>query len=461
MTTSEQDQHETSYRRQGYRYYVLAMLTSAYVFNMIDRQILSILQEPIKQELGLTDSQLGLLTGFAFAAFYVTLGLPIARWADRGVRRNIIAMSVGLWSIMTAVCGLAQNFWQLLLARMGVGIGEAGCTPPAHSMLSDMFPPQKRATAVGTYNVGISIGILFGFLMGGWLQEFFGWRVALFAVGMPGLVLALIIRLTVAEPPRGFAGGGGQMEVAGENGSASIVDVVKLLWSKRTFRHMVLAAGLWALASYGFLTWLPSFLIRSHGLSTGTIGTWLALIMGIGGGAGTFLGGHLADRLGRSDSRWYLWVSAACAAMSLPFLLVIFATDSSTVALFCIILPGSVLMTYFACVITITHALVENRMRAVSSAVVLVVTNVLGVGSGPLLIGVVSDLLVPATGAESLRYALLMVTVSASLLSVLHFVLAARHIRHEAVSLSGSALSSCESRSQDAAASTGIPERAR
>ncbi|MFA7268034.1 MAG: MFS transporter [Sterolibacterium sp.] len=431
MATS---QNETSYTQPGYRYYVLAVLTSAYVFNIVDRQILSILQEPIKRELGLADSQLGLLTGFAFSIFYVSLGLPIARWADHGVRRNIIAMSVGLWSVMTAVCGLVHNFWQLLLARMGVGVGEAGCTPPAHSMLSDMFPPNRRATALGTYNVGVSIGILFGFLMGGWLQEFFGWRMAFFAVGMPGLLLALIIRLTVKEPPRGFASGRKQTEIA-PNHSASITEVIKLLWSNRTSRHMVLAAGFWSMTAYGLMTWLPSFLIRCHGLSTGTVGTWLALIMGIGGGIGTFFGGPLADRLGRIDKRWYLWISCASAALSIPFLLAAFTAGSSTLALVCLILPCSTLMLYMACVITVAHGLVENHMRAISSAVILLVNNVIGVGLGPLLIGVVSDLFAPTAGVDSLRYALMIITTAASLLAILHFVLAARHIRREAISL--------------------------
>lgn len=428
-------QNNTPYVRPEYRYYVLAILSSAYVFNIVDRQILSILQEPIKRELGLADGQLGLLTGFAFAIFYVSLGLPIARWADQGVRRNIIAISVGLWSVMTAVCGLTQNFWQLLLARMGVGVGEAGCSPPAHSMLSDMFPPDKRATAMGTYNVGVSIGILFGFLMGGWLLEFFGWRMAFFAVGVPGLLLALIIRLTVAEPPRGFAGGRVRTDIAQANHSASITEVVKLLWSKRTSRHMLLASGLWSMTAYGLMTWLPSFMIRCHGLSTGTVGTWLALIMGVGGGIGTFFGGPLADRLGRVDKRWYLWISGACAALSIPFLLAAFTADSSTLALFCIVLPGSTLMLYMACVITVAHGLVDNHMRAVSSAVILLVNNLIGVGLGPLLIGVVSDLLAPTAGIDSLRYALMMITTAASLLAILHFTLAARHIRQEAIAL--------------------------
>ena len=189
------------------RNYALSVLVVVYTFNFIDRQILSILLEPIKQDLGLSDSALGMLTGFAFALFYATLGIPIARFADRGNRRNLIALALTIWSGMTALSGVAQNFWHLLLARIGVGVGEAGCSPPAHSMIADYFPAENRATALGIYSLGIPFGILFGFIAGGWLNEFFGWRVAFFVVGIPGLLLALLVRYTLREPPRGMAEG--------------------------------------------------------------------------------------------------------------------------------------------------------------------------------------------------------------------------------------------------------------
>ena len=189
------------------RQYALSVLVVVYTFNFIDRQILSILLQPIKDELGLSDTALGLLTGFAFALFYATLGIPIARYADRGNRRNLIALALAIWSGMTALSGLAQNFWQLLAARIGVGVGEAGCSPPAHSMISDYFPAERRATALGIYSLGIPVGILFGFLAGGWLNEFFGWRVAFFVVGIPGLLLAVLVRFSLREPPRGMRKG--------------------------------------------------------------------------------------------------------------------------------------------------------------------------------------------------------------------------------------------------------------
>ncbi len=220
------------------RNYALGLLTLVYAFNFIDRQLLAILQESIKLELSLSDSQLGLLTGFAFAVFYVTAGIPIARWADRANRRNIVAISVGLWSLMTAVSGAVQNYAQLLVARIGVGVGEAGGSPPSHSIISDIFPPNRRATAISFYSTGVNLGILFGFLLGGWLNEYFGWRVAFVVVGVPGLLLAIIVRWTLAEPIRGLTE---QRQVSDQQ--HSFLDVVSLLWSRVSFRHIAMGGG--------------------------------------------------------------------------------------------------------------------------------------------------------------------------------------------------------------------------
>ena len=214
-------------------YYALGLLTVVYSFNFIDRQLLAILQESIKADLSLSDSQLGLLTGFAFAVFYVTAGIPIARWADHSNRRNIVALALFLWSFMTALSGLAQNYIQLLLARIGVGVGEAGGSPPSHSIISDIFPAGKRASALGFYSTGVSFGILFGFLFGGWLNEFFGWRVAFFVVGAPGIALALLVRHSLREPLRGMAE---QRTVSSE--AVTIRQVITLLWSRLSFRHL-------------------------------------------------------------------------------------------------------------------------------------------------------------------------------------------------------------------------------
>ena len=249
---------------KGYRYYALGLLTVVYVFNFIDRQIVVILQESIKQDLGLMDWQLGMLSGFAFAVFYVIMGIPIARIADKGSRRNVISVSLALWSVMTALCGFVGNFWQLLLARIGVGVGEAGCSPPAHSIISDMFPVQQRATALSTYNMGINFGVLIGFLAGGWINEYLGWRQAFIFVGIPGVLFAVFVRLTLKEPPRGMS------EVKPVSTEApDLSDVFRLLWDRVSFRHMVMAAGLHAFVSYGVGGWMAPFLQRVHELGSG------------------------------------------------------------------------------------------------------------------------------------------------------------------------------------------------
>jgi len=384
------------------RRYALSVLVVVYTFNFIDRQILSILLEPIKQDLGLSDTQLGLLTGFAFAFFYATLGIPIARYADRANRRNVIAGALAIWSGMTALSGLAQNFWQLLVARIGVGVGEAGCSPPAHSMLADYFPAERRATALGIYSLGIPVGILFGFLAGGWINEFFGWRVAFFVVGVPGLILALLVRLSLREPTRGMAEG---RQVSGEQ--PSIRETLTALWRQRSFRHLAFGGALTAFVGYGVINWVPSFLIRSHGMQTGEIGTWLGLILGIPGGIGIALGGYLADRFGARDTRWYLWIVSVALLAGIPFAVATYLVPSAYAALWCLVLPVMFGNFYQATTFSQTQGLVGLRMRAVAAAILLFILNIIGLGLGPQAVGILSDLLRPQYGDESLRYALL------------------------------------------------------
>ena len=242
----------------AYSNYVLGVMFVAYVFNFVDRQIISILLEPIKKDLQVTDTLMGFLTGPAFAIFYATLGIPIARWADFGVRRSIIALGTAVWSLMTAASGFAQNFFQMSLARIGVGVGEAALSPPAHSLLADYFPVERRATALGIYSMGIHIGILFGVLAGGWLDEFWGWRRAFVVVGLPGLLVAAVVQFTVREPVRATSGA-----------MPSVREVVSFLWSLRSFRHLSFATGLVAFAGYAFATWAPTFLRRVHDMSGG------------------------------------------------------------------------------------------------------------------------------------------------------------------------------------------------
>ena len=407
-------------------YYTLGLLTIVYSFNFIDRQLLAILQESIKADLALSDSQLGLLTGFAFAVFYVTAGISIARWADQSNRRNIIALAVFVWSFMTAISGLAQNYVQLLLARVGVGIGEAGGSPPSHSIISDIFPPHRRASAISFYSTGVSFGILFGFLFGGWLNEFFGWRVAFMVVGLPGILLAALVRMTLVEPVRGQS----------ENRQASTTAVpfsqtAALLWNRRSFRHMAMGAALNAFAGYSISSWTASFMIRSYGMSTGELGTWLALIIGLGSAIGVFSGGLLADRLAPRDKRWYVWLPAITGFISVPFLAAVYLVNSANMALSILIIPCLLLQVYLGNTIATTHGLVGLRMRAMSSAILFLIINIIGLGAGPFAVGFLSDYLEPGLGAESLRYAMLYLLPAILFWSACHFYLAARTLRED------------------------------
>ncbi|MEC7251028.1 MAG: MFS transporter [Pseudomonadota bacterium] len=417
---------QNPYTSMSARYYAVGLLTVVYTFNFIDRQLLSILQESIKADLLLSDQQLGLLTGIAFAMFYVTAGIPIARWADRGNRRNIVALAIGVWSFMTAISGLVQNYVQLLLARMGVGVGEAGGSPPAHSIISDIFPPERRASALAFYSMGVNIGILFGFLAGGWLNEIFDWRTAFFVVGAPGLIIALIVRYTLREPIRGLSE---QRQV--ETQTVPFSNVLNLLMSRPAFKHMAFGAALNAFAGYSTSSWTASFMIRSHGMSTGELGTWLAMIMGFGGAVGVFAGGVIAERLARKDVRWYMWLPALTGLICVPFMVANYMVAGAYTALIVSIIPGVLFNVYLGNTLAMTHGLVGLRMRALASAILFFILNLIGLGLGPWVIGLLSDQLEPTLGQESLRHAMLYLLPAMMTWSVVHFYLASRTLKED------------------------------
>ena len=408
------------------RYYALGLLTVVYTFNFVDRQLLSILQESIKADLLLSDQQLGLLTGFAFALFYTVAGIPIARYADRNNRRNVVAIAIALWSFMTAISGLVQNYLQLLLARIGVGVGEAGGSPPAHSMISDIFPPERRASALAFYSMGINFGILFGFLAGGWLNEFFDWRVAFFVVGAPGIVVALFVRYTLREPIRGLMED--RQDVATDT---PFPVVLNLLWSRLSFRHLAIGGALNAFAGYSSSNWTASFMIRSHDMSTGELGTWLALIMGVGGAIGVFWGSYIAERLAKFDVRWYMWMPTITGMICVPFMIATYVVEGAYTALIVSIVPGVLFNVYLGNSLAMTHALVGLRMRAVASAILFFLINLIGMGLGPWGVGLLSDMLSAELGSESLRYAMLYLLPAAMGWSAVHFLLASRTLQKD------------------------------
>jgi MFS family permease len=427
VRSAERDRQDagTTFTRR-YANYVLGVLLVVYIFNFIDRQILAILAQSIKVDLGLTDTQIGALSGLAFGIFYATLGIPIARLADRHSRVNIISICLAIWSAMTAVSGLAQNYWQLLFARIGVGIGEAGGSPPSHSLLADYFAANERATALGIYAIGIPVGILFGNLAGGWINEFFGWRNAFLLVGIPGVALAILLKLTVKEPPRGHSEG---RKVAVEK--VPFMDVVRTMWGFKSFRQISLGAATQAFVGYGAIAWMPAFLIRTHDMSSGEAGTALGLIIGIAGGLGTFLGGWLGDRIGHRDIRWYMWIPGYGFLIAVPASLGVFLIDELWVILALYVIPAFTVNLYTGPTFGMTQSLAPLAMRASASALLLFIINIIGLVLGPTAVGYLSDLFQASLAmpdTESLRWALVICGM-VYLISFANYVLAARHLK--------------------------------
>ncbi len=415
------------------RWYVLFLLTLIFTFSNIDRHILSILLEPIKQELELSDTQLGFLSGLAFAVFYSTLGIPMAMWADRRGRKNIILLALAVWSAMTAFCGLATNFLQLALARIGVSIGEAGSTPPSHSMIADLYPPETRGTAMAIYALGINIGILVGFTLGGWINVTYGWRTAFFVVGAPGLILALIGWLTLREPPRGHAEGLTVAKII----PPPLRAVFRHVWHTKAVRHIIIGASLSSFVGYGGIAWTGSFLIRNHGMTTLEAGGVIGLFVGVAGGLGVITGGIISDWLGRRDQRWGLWLIAAVGLISAPFYVGFLLVESTSLALMLWAVPVFVSVFYVGSTGAWVQGLTPLGMRSSIAAVNLLIINMIGLGLGPMTVGILSDLFEPTLGGDSLRYALL-VASNAWLWGGLHFYLASRSLRVELAAAQGS-----------------------
>ncbi|MEN8160932.1 MAG: MFS transporter [Myxococcota bacterium] len=412
---------------RAYTRYALGLLLLVYVVNFLDRQVVAILLQAIKEDLQLSDTQLGAFSGIAFALLYSTLGIPIAQWADRGVRRSIISLAMLTWSGMTALQGLATGFWTLVAARVGVGVGEAGCSPPAHSIIADLFAPTRRATALSIYALGIPIGGAIGLAGGGWLRETFDWRIALMIVGVPGIVLAVLVRLTLREPTRGYWEGG-RTEAAPP---PPLAEVARVLRMRRSFVHMALAGALHAFYGYGAAAFNPAFLERVHELGALEIGLWLGVIAATAGAAGTFLGGWLTDRLSTRDARWYAWLPAWGTIAGVPLVCLFYLWQDGREALALAALPALVGGLYLGPTFAMTQALVPPRMRAQAAAILLLVMNLIGLGLGPQFVGMLSDWLAPSTGVESIRWALLWTIVVGALWSAVHYFRAARTLTED------------------------------
>ena len=394
----------------AYPAYVLALLALLYSFNFLDRQVINILAESIKRDLAISDTELGLLTGTAFGIFYSVLGVPIARLADRWSRVGIISFSLFLWSLLTALCGLTQNYIQLFLCRLGVGIGEAGGSPPAQSLISDYFPYSRRATAMAVFTLGVPFGSFLGYLVGGFVDDRWGWRVAFFVAGLPGLILVLFIRFTMREPVRGQADGI-PPEARGE--LPPLRQTLRGMFARKSFIRLVLGGTFGILIVYISGAWLPPFFIRVHGITAGEIGTWLALSVGLGGAIGSIGGGWLSDRLRRRYPRPEIWILAISTALTCPLLLLTVLSEGLPLAL-----AGLFLLNMFAFVwIGPTSATIQRvvpiRSRSLAVGIQLSVANIISLTFGPPIVGYISDVLRADYGVESIRYALAIASFAA------------------------------------------------
>ena len=385
-----------------YANYVLGVLFIVYVFNFIDRQAMSVFIGPIKAEFGASDTEMGLLVGFAFALLYTIAGIPIARWADSGNRRNIIAIGLTLWSAMTVASGMARSFTQLALARVLVGIGEAAGTPPAHSLLSDYFPLNRRATALAIYSAGAFVGSGLAYLGGGYLREYFDWRMAFIVLGAPGLLVALLVRFTVREAPRGYSE---QRTVAAE--SSTFAQTLRFLTSSHSWVVMMAGFSLLSLTGYAVLMWGFEFFGRIHGMAPISIGNWMGLVVGIGGTVGTIAGGRLVDRMVQKNPARGLWVPVVVTLAGFPLGAVFLLADEKFVSLCCFVPFYVLLNVYVPAIYAYNQNMVRLRMRATAAAIMLFITNIVGAGLGPLVVGFLSDLFAPSFGVQSIRYALL------------------------------------------------------
>jgi predicted MFS family arabinose efflux permease len=405
---------------RAYARYVLAVLVLVNMFNFVDRQIVAVLLQQIKQEFAVSDEWLGLLTGMAFVLVHAVVGIPIARWADRGSRRTVIAVGVAVWSAMTALSGAARSFGQLLLLRVGVGIGEAAGAPPSHSLISDYFPLERRARALSVQAMGLYGGIMFGYLVAGWLGQALGWRATMVAVGLPGLLLALLVWLTVAEPRRSAA-----------SEARAFREVAGYLLGRPAYVALLAAASFHAAGGYSIAHWAPTFLVRVHGFSYAEVGASLGVITGTAGAAGALFGGWLSDRLGAGDRRWYAWTAALAAFGAIPFGWLFLASEATPLALAAFAPHIFATGVYTGPLYAMNQGLAKPRMRATAVALHLLVVSILGGGIGPWAVGRLSDTFTASQGSDSIRTALLVVVSAGFALAGVCYLITSRTLRRD------------------------------
>jgi MFS family permease len=413
----------------AYKHYVLFVLLIGYVFNVADRGIFGVVLESIKQEIRASDFMLGLIGGVAFSVFHSFATLPIARLADRWSRVNVLSIAVAVWSLATASCGLAWSYLSMFVGRAFTAIGEAGGTPPSHALIADYFPAAKRATALATYAMAVPIGAAVGNYGSGWFNEWYGWRMTFVLLGAPGVLIALLIWLTVKEPPRVYSAG---RIAAAPAPAPPFFAVCKFLLSRNSFVHMSVGAALHAVVWYSGTTFNAAFFQRSHDLSPGETGSYIAAFSLIGA-VGSFAGGYLADRLSQrtGDRRWYMWVPAAACFVMVPVQFVAYLSPGLTTAVpIAFSLMFVLASMFFGPSFAVAQSLATARMRSVSASVLLFIQTMIGLTLGPAVVGLVSDLLHPTLGRASLAHAMAFIGV-VNILAAVHYVLAARRYRED------------------------------
>ena len=428
----------------AYTRYAMFLLLGIYIVNFLDRAVVNILAEPIKNDLGLADWQLGLMSGLAFAIFYTVLGIPIARLAERKNRPIIIGTAVAVWSGFTALSGMANSFLQLVIFRIGVGVGEAGCTPPAHSLIADYVPKEKRASALAFYSMGTPLGGLLGLVMGGLVADAYGWRAAFLVAGAPGIIFALLCWFTLKEPRKLIA----QHSIAIQSTQVTFGETLKYLATKKTFWLIALGAAIKAFIGYGHAPFTASFFLRVHGeevkalaegfglQSIGFLGLALGLMGGTAGAISAYLGGQIADKYAKTDLRGYVVVPAFASLLAVPIYILAVSVPSASVALWILVINGLLGSLWYGPVYAIGQSIVPPHMRATTSAILLFTINLIGLGLGPLAVGILSDVMANGFGlgsAEGVRWAL-MISTCFGFVAFILFWIARKTIREEMVS---------------------------
>ena len=371
----------------------LAILLVVYILNFMDRWVITILLQPIKEELLLADWQLGLLNGFAYAILSSAAGIQLARMAERGNRVRILTACVVFWSVLTALCGLVTSFWQLVLARMGVGMGEAGGLPASHSLLADYFPPERRALAHSIYGLGLPVGGMFGMILGGVLVDIAGWRSAFIVVGLPGLLVAMLVRFGLREPPRGRYDPAPDPTAAALEETPALRHVAARLWQRPTTRHILIGLTLAVMLGNTGTSFLAPYMVRRFDLSYSQVAILVGATNFLTAAIGMLAGGILTDRLGRKDTRWYMWIPAAGLVLAIPLTLTAYMQDSALMMAVFLTPAGLLVATYLAPSFATLHNLAQPRSRATVTAIVGICMGLIGAGFGPLIGGITIDLL--------------------------------------------------------------------